>query len=225
MQVIAHSSTHAPSSASSRHCCGGQLRSREVFGRVRERAPCRVRAKSRRRPRSARPRSRVRSRGSRRGRATSASTSWVSGSSSPSASVDDDARTGDAELRGDAVLEVLAAARASAATRCRAPSPSATSTAAGFMPPTSRSQQMPPNTEIASPTSRCTAHASERGGGVVRLQHDGPVPGRGRFARGFERVDRSFTVRIGAEVAVQIGGTGRGRRSSAASVGSPRCRI
>ena len=43
----------------------------------------------------------------------------------------------------------------------RAPRPSATSTAAGFTPPTSRSQQMPPNTEIASPTSRWTAHASD----------------------------------------------------------------
>ena len=51
----------------------------------------------------------------------------------------------------------------------RAPSPSATSTAAGFTPPTSRSQQMPPKTPSGEPppgtaarsTSRCTAQASE----------------------------------------------------------------
>src|SRR6059058_3367016 len=45
----------------------------------------------------------------------------------------------------------------------RAPSSSATSTAAGFTPPISRSQQIPPNTEMRSPTSRWTAHASEVG--------------------------------------------------------------
>ena len=42
----------------------------------------------------------------------------------------------------------------------RAPSRSATSTAAGFTPPTSRSQQMPPNTEM--PGTICpTDHASD----------------------------------------------------------------
>ena len=110
MQVIAQSSIHAPSSASSRHCAGGQLRAREIFGRVRDEhlAAC---GRSPARPRSARPRSRVRSRGSRRARLTSARTSCVSGRSAIVGVGHDDARPGDAELRGDAVVEVLAAAQ------------------------------------------------------------------------------------------------------------------
>ena len=91
----------------------------------------------------------------------------------------------------------------------RAPSPSATSTAAGFMPPTSRSQQMPPNTEIASPTSRCTAHASEAVGESCDFSTIARWPGGRRLARRFERVDRPGAVRIGAEVAVQVGRPGQ----------------
>ena len=51
------------------------------------------------------------------------------------------------------------------------------------------------------PRQRC-------GGGVVRLQHDGPVTGGGRLARGLEGVDRPRAVRIGPEMAVQVGRSG-----------------
>ena len=90
----------------------------------------------------------------------------------------------------------------------RAPRSSATSTAAGFTPPTSRSQQMPPNTEIVVADVALHRPRERRGGEVVRLQHDRPVAGRRGFARGFERVDRSRPVRVGAEVTVQIGRSG-----------------
>ncbi len=44
-----------------------------------------------------------------------------------------------------------------------------------------------------------------RGGGVVRLQHDGPMAGGRGLARGLERVDGALPMRVGAEVAVQVG--------------------
>ena len=44
-----------------------------------------------------------------------------------------------------------------------------------------------------------------RGGGVVRLQDDRPVPRRRRFACRVERVDRAGAVRVGPEMAMQIG--------------------
>ena len=87
----------------------------------------------------------------------------------------------------------------------RAPRPSATSTAAGFTPPTSRSQQMPPNTEIASPTSRCTAQASDAVGESCDFSTTARWPAAAASLRGLERVDRPLAVRVGTEVAVQIG--------------------
>ena len=90
----------------------------------------------------------------------------------------------------------------------RAPRPSATSTAAGFIPPTSRSQQMPPNTEIASPTVALHGPGERRRGGVVRLQDDGPVVGGRGLAGRLERVDGTFAMRVGAEVTMQVGRAG-----------------
>jgi hypothetical protein len=49
----------------------------------------------------------------------------------------------------------------------------------------------------------------QRGGGkVVGLQDDRAVTGRRGFARGIERVNGAGAVRVGAEVAVQVGCSG-----------------
>ena len=113
----------------------------------------------------------------------------------------------DAELGGDAVLEVLAAAQR------RQPHD------AGAEPERDldRGRVHAADLAVAADPAEhgdrvadVSLHGpGERGGGgVVRLQHDGPVPGGGRFVCGLERVDRARAVRVGAEVAVQIGGPG-----------------
>ena len=102
--------------------------------------------------------------------ATRSRISWVGGGEVAVGVGDAQARARDAELRGDAVVEVLPLLSVGSHT-ILAPSASATSTAAGFMPPTSRSQQMPPN------TCEAVDERIERGGepgarGVVALQDD-----------------------------------------------------
>ena len=91
----------------------------------------------------------------------------------------------------------------------RAPRPSATSTAAGFMPPTSRSQQIPPNTEIASPTSRCTAHASDAVGESCDFSTIARWPAAAASRAASNASTERAAVRVGAEVAVQVGRSGQ----------------
>ena len=159
MHVIAHSSTHAPSSASSRHCAAVS------FGPARSSVACvsthRCVARERLRDRVVLGRAHVTgredravlahqrehlvaSRGAARRRRRSRR---CPGPGMPSCAATPFSKSWRLLSVGSHTM--------------RAPRPSATSTAAGFTPPTSRSQQMPPNTEIASPTSRCTAHASD----------------------------------------------------------------
>ena len=114
---------------------------------------------------------------------------------------------GNAELRGDAVLEVLAAAQRRQPHDARAEAERDLDRgrvhAADLAVAADAAEHRDRVADVAlhGPGERC-------GGGVVRLQHDRPVAGGGRLARGLERVDRARAVRVGAEVAVQIGRTG-----------------
>ena len=220
MHVIAHSSTHAPRSASSRHCAAVS------FGPARSSVACvssdaAVARRTPARRRSARPRSRDRSRGSRRARGRARGPPCVSGSSSPSAST--------TTMPGPGM-----------------PSCAATPFSKSWRLLSVGSQTMR-RAEAERDLDRGRVHAADlavaadaaehrdrvadvslhrprerRGGGVVRLQHDRPVAGRGGFAGRLERVDRTGPVRVGPEVAVQIGALRPGRRSSAAERSRPR---
>ena len=211
MQVIAHSSTHAPSSASSRHCAAAS------FGPARSSVACvsttgRVAGERLGRPRSARPRSRDRSRGPRRARARARAPRSSRGAARrrrrsrrcpgpgmPSCAATPFSKSwrllsvGSHTMRGAEVERDLDRGRVHAADLAVAADPA-------------EHRDRVADVALHRPRER-------RGGGVVRLQHDRAVAGGGGFARGFERVDRAGAVRVGAEVAVQIGGAGRGRRS------------
>ncbi len=117
---------------------------------------------------------------------------------------DDDAGTGDPELRRDAVVEVLAAAQR------REPHDAGTEAQCDLDRGRVHAADLPVATDAAEHRDRVAdgllhRPRERRGGGVVRLQHDGSVArGRG-FPRGFERVDGTLPVRVRAEVAVQVG--------------------
>ena len=117
---------------------------------------------------------------------------------------DDDARSGDAELRGDAVLEVLAAAQR------RQPHDARPEAERDLDRGRVHAADLAVATDAAEHRDRVAGFAlhgpgERRGGGVVRLQDDRAVAGRGGFARRLERVDRALAVRVGPEVAMQIG--------------------
>ena len=175
MHVIAHSSTHGAELGQLAALRGGRASgpARSSVAWVSTTLP--VAGEVLRRRRSARPRSRARSRGSRRARARARG---------PRGSREGARRRRRSRRCPGPGCRAARRCRSrspggcstSGATRSRAPRSSATSTAAGFTPPTSRSQQMPPNTEIASPTSRCTAHASEAVGESCDFKHHGAMP-------------------------------------------------
>ncbi len=120
---------------------------------------------------------------------------------------DDQTGPGDAELRGDAVVEVLAAAEG------RQPDDAGAETEGDLH----RGGVHAPHLSVAGDAAEDGDRVADlaldrpgerRGGGVVRLEHHRPVAGGRGLGRGLERVDRALAVRIGTEVAVQVGGTG-----------------
>ena len=214
MHVIAHSSTHAPSSASSAALRGAEVRPREIFGRVGERhlAVAREVAHDRvvlgrahvpgrehgvviagraRAPRWSRAGARRRRRSPR-----------YPGPGRPS-------------WAADTAVEVLLArerrqphdARAEVAARPR-PRP-------GSCPPTSRSQQMPPNTAMPGTDLTPTDHASD----AVGKSCDFSTMARWPAAAASRAASNASTDRsrcgVGTEVTVQVGGPAQDRRSSA----------
>ena len=118
-----------------------------------------------------------------------------------------DPRAGDAERRTDAGVEVLAAAQR------REPHDLPRRAAAR---PRRQPGSRPPDLAIAADAAehahavdQPVDHVRESGGrGVVALEHERRVAGRGRVARGLDRVDRSRPVRVRTEVDVEIGRAG-----------------
>ena len=84
-----------------------------------------------------------------------------------------------------------------------APVRTATSTAAGFRPPTSKSQQMPPNTRTRCAVFSIRIAIGPVGIGVA-LQHQRAQPERIGLPHRLRRVHAALPVRIRAVVAVHV---------------------
>ena len=207
MHVIAHNSTHAPRSASSAHCCA--LR----FGPARSSVACVIttgHVRDRLRDRVVLGRAHVTGREDRVVIADQRQDLVGLGEQLAVAVGHDDARAGYAELRGHAVLEVLAAAQ-----RRQPDDPGAEAEAADLDGGRIHAADF---TVAADPAEHRDGVADvaldrpreRRGGRVVRLPARSPG---GRLRRpswaASERVDRTGPVRVGAEVAMEIGRSGQ----------------
>src|SRR5680860_1135137 len=116
-----------------------------------------------------------------------------------------DAGPGDAELAGDAVHDVLSARQGGK------PDHPCTQSQRHLHRRGVDSAHLPVAADAADHAQTLDLLADRprerRGGEGMRLEHDGRMTGRGGVGGRFDRVDRPGAVRVGPEVAVQIGGT------------------